>query len=93
MPTGLNEGNVGRSGCPGFRKSTYGSSLEKNIRNNSGNCHIVEIDQIMMALYQFFVVFFIPLAIFHDTFHDFVNIEHNLPTHPGNIIMSYPCIR
>ena len=29
MPIGLNEGNEGRSVCPGFWKSTYGSSLAK----------------------------------------------------------------
>ena len=29
MPIGLNEGNIGRSICPGFRKSTYGASLER----------------------------------------------------------------
>ena len=29
MPIGLNEGNVGRSVCPGFGKSTYGASLTK----------------------------------------------------------------
>ena len=25
MPMGLNEGNIGRSVCPGFGKSTYGA--------------------------------------------------------------------
>ena len=29
MSIDLNEGNVGRSVCPGFRKSTYGASLAK----------------------------------------------------------------
>ena len=29
MPMGLNEGNIGRSVCPGFGKSTYGASLAK----------------------------------------------------------------
>ena len=29
MPIGLNEGNIGRSVCPGFGKFTYGSSLAK----------------------------------------------------------------
>ena len=29
MPMGLNEGNIGRSVCPGFGKSTYGASLVK----------------------------------------------------------------
>ena len=29
MPTGLNERNVGRSICPGFGKSAYGTSLAK----------------------------------------------------------------
>ena len=29
MPIGLNEGNIVRSVCPGFGKSTYGSSLAK----------------------------------------------------------------
>ena len=29
MPIGLNEGNIGRSVCPGFGKSTYGASLAK----------------------------------------------------------------
>ena len=29
MPIGLNEGNMGRSVCPGFWESTYGASLAK----------------------------------------------------------------
>ena len=29
MPIGLNEGNIVRSVCPGFGKSTYGASLAK----------------------------------------------------------------
>ena len=29
MPIGLNEGNVGRSVCPGFWKSAYSSPLAK----------------------------------------------------------------
>ena len=49
MPIGLNEGIVGRSVCPEFWKSTYGSSLAKASETNSGNCHIVGIDQIMMS--------------------------------------------
>ena len=28
-PIGLNEGNIGRSVCPGFGKSSYGASLAK----------------------------------------------------------------
>ena len=30
MPIGLNEGNIGRSVCPGFGKSTYGASVAKH---------------------------------------------------------------
>ena len=39
MPIGLNEGNVGRSVCPGFGKSAYGASLAKTseTRTTKGN--------------------------------------------------------
>ena len=50
MPIDVNEGNIGRSVCPGFRKSTY--VIGKTIRNNAGNYHNVRIAQIMMSLIE-----------------------------------------
>ena len=45
-------------------------AIGKNIRNNSGNCHVVGIDQIMMSLiellkscYQFVCLFFVVVVI------------------------------
>ena len=62
---GLNEGNVGRSVCPAFGKSTYGASLTKTSETVLEIA--IGIDQIMMSpiellkcCYQF--GFLIPLA-------------------------------
>ena len=58
MPTCLNDGNIGRSVCPGFRKSTYGSSLAKTSET------ILEIDQIMMSPIELLMCCYLYVCLF-----------------------------
>ena len=47
MPIGLNEGNIGRSVCPGFGKSTYGASLNRT-ENDTEHKIYLYLDTIMI---------------------------------------------
>ena len=49
MPIGLNEGNIGRSVCPGFGKTTYGASLAKTSETILETATLQDFDQIMMS--------------------------------------------
>ena len=66
MPIGLNEGNVGRTVCPGFRKSTYGSSFAKTSETILETAHCrdcLDLDVSHRTSYVLLPVwFFIPLA-------------------------------
>ena len=53
MPIGLNEGNVGRSACPGFGKSTYGASLANTSETilETAAAVVIDIDPGYLVLY------------------------------------------